>query len=237
VSRDFVRERAPAAAIRSPAHKLASAIAHFCRDATRATRPRIAPAFVAAVLSRPGLRGCLCPKPALRAMPARLLLLCLLFRASSLTAGRRVGVAGVLHRRGGRAAIGVRVGVVRAFRTSSLGCAKRLAETAAGSPKEPSAGAAVAARLSQDQKSRRLKPRLPGRRSRERLQLSESFHDRPVMPWPISTAANTSSTTAVTTALFPSSHFRQPPRIAAALSPIAKNTTTGASTVLAPITM
>jgi hypothetical protein len=47
-------------------------------------------------------------------MPARLLLLCLLFRSSWLTVeGRPVtsSAAGVLHRRGGRAAVAVRVGV------------------------------------------------------------------------------------------------------------------------------
>jgi hypothetical protein len=46
-------------------------------------------------------------------MPARLLLFCLLFRSSWLTveADRHVGAAGVLHRRRGRAAVAVRVGV------------------------------------------------------------------------------------------------------------------------------
>jgi hypothetical protein len=46
-------------------------------------------------------------------MPARLLLLCLLPRSSSVTVedGRHVGAAGVLHRRGGRAAATLRVGV------------------------------------------------------------------------------------------------------------------------------
>ena len=46
-------------------------------------------------------------------MPARLLLLCLLLRSSWLTVegGRQVGAAGVLHRRGGRAAVAVSVGV------------------------------------------------------------------------------------------------------------------------------
>jgi hypothetical protein len=46
-------------------------------------------------------------------MPARLLFLCLLFRSSWLTVDgdRHVGAAGVLHRRGGRAAVAVRVGV------------------------------------------------------------------------------------------------------------------------------
>ena len=58
-------------------------------------------------------RGSLCPKAAVRAMPARLLLLCLLFRSSWLTVegDRHVGAAGVLHRRGGRAAVAVSVGV------------------------------------------------------------------------------------------------------------------------------
>jgi hypothetical protein len=69
-------------------------------------------------------------------MPARLLLLCLLFRSSWLTVGgdRHVGAAGVLHRRGGRAAVAVSVAWLVAFRTSSLGRVKRLAETVAGSP-------------------------------------------------------------------------------------------------------
>jgi hypothetical protein len=46
-------------------------------------------------------------------MPARLLLLCLLLRSSWLTVegDRHVGAAGVLHRRGGWAAVAVRVGV------------------------------------------------------------------------------------------------------------------------------
>ncbi len=44
------------------------------------------------------------PHAAVRAVSARLLLLCLLFRSSWLTVegGRQVGAAGVLHRRGGR---------------------------------------------------------------------------------------------------------------------------------------
>jgi hypothetical protein len=46
-------------------------------------------------------------------MPASLLLLCLLFRSSWLTVegNRHVGAAGVLHRRGGRVAVAVSVGV------------------------------------------------------------------------------------------------------------------------------
>ena len=46
-------------------------------------------------------------------MPARLLLLCLLLRSSWLTVegGRQIGAAGVLHSRGGRAALAVSVGV------------------------------------------------------------------------------------------------------------------------------
>jgi hypothetical protein len=46
-------------------------------------------------------------------MPARLLLLCLLLRSSWLAAegDRQVGAATVLHRRGGRAAVAVSVGV------------------------------------------------------------------------------------------------------------------------------
>ena len=61
-----------------------------------------------------------CPKAAVRAMPARLLLLCLLFRSSWLTVegDRHVGAAGVLHRRGGRAAVAVRL---MAFQRTSVG--------------------------------------------------------------------------------------------------------------------
>jgi hypothetical protein len=71
------------------------------------------PAFVLARAPGPRRRGWLCPKAAVRAMPARLLLLCLLFRSSWLTVegDRHVGAAGVLHRRDGRAAVAVRVGV------------------------------------------------------------------------------------------------------------------------------
>jgi hypothetical protein len=53
-----------------------------------------------------------CPKSAVRAVPARLLLLCLLLRSSWLTVeGGRYVAAGVLHRRGGRAALAVSVSV------------------------------------------------------------------------------------------------------------------------------
>jgi hypothetical protein len=46
-------------------------------------------------------------------MPAKLLLLCLLLRSSWLTVevGRQIGAAGVLHRRGGRAAVAAVAGV------------------------------------------------------------------------------------------------------------------------------
>ena len=46
-------------------------------------------------------------------MPARLLLLCLLFRGSwpTVEGNRHVGAARVLHRQGGRAAVAVSVGV------------------------------------------------------------------------------------------------------------------------------
>jgi hypothetical protein len=59
------------------------------------------------------LRGSFCPEAAVRAVPARLPLLCLLLRSSWLTVegDRHVGAAGVLHRRGGRAVVAVRVGV------------------------------------------------------------------------------------------------------------------------------
>ena len=58
-------------------------------------------------------RGRCCPEAAVRAVPARLLLLCLLLRSSWLTVegDRRVGAAGVLHRRGGRVVVAVSVGV------------------------------------------------------------------------------------------------------------------------------
>ena len=58
-------------------------------------------------------RGSGCPKSAVRAVPSRLLLLCLLFRSSWLAAegGRQVGAARVLHRRGGGSALAVSVGV------------------------------------------------------------------------------------------------------------------------------
>jgi hypothetical protein len=53
------------------------------------------------------------PFAAVRAAAARLLLLCLLLRSSWLTveAGRQIGPAGVLHRRGGRAAVAAVAGV------------------------------------------------------------------------------------------------------------------------------
>ena len=59
-----------------------------------------------------GVRGRVCPKAAVRAVPASLLLLCLLLRSSWLTAdgGRQVSAARVPHRRGGRAAVAVSVG-------------------------------------------------------------------------------------------------------------------------------
>jgi hypothetical protein len=58
-------------------------------------------------------RDPVCPEAAVRAVPARLLLLCLLLRSSWLTVkgDRHVGAAGVLHRQGGRAAVAVSVGV------------------------------------------------------------------------------------------------------------------------------
>jgi hypothetical protein len=66
-------------------------------------------------------RGRSCPKAAVRAVPARLLLLCLLLRSSWLTVegGRQIGAAGVLHRRGGRAAVAVSVGMAVAFQSGS----------------------------------------------------------------------------------------------------------------------
>jgi len=55
----------------------------------------------------------LTPGAALRVAPGRLLLLCLLLRSSWLTVegGRQIGAAGVLHRRGGRAAVAASVSV------------------------------------------------------------------------------------------------------------------------------
>jgi hypothetical protein len=60
-----------------------------------------------------GARGPGCPKAAIPAVPARLLLLCLVLRSSWLTVegGRHVGAAGGLHRQGGWAAVAVSVGV------------------------------------------------------------------------------------------------------------------------------
>ena len=58
-------------------------------------------------------RGSSTPDAVARPVPARLLVLCLLLRGSWLTVevGGQIGVAGVLHRRGGRAALAVSVGV------------------------------------------------------------------------------------------------------------------------------
>jgi hypothetical protein len=66
--------------------------------------------------SSPRGRGLLItPVAAVRAVPARLLLSCLLFRSSWLTveSDRHSGAAGVLRRRDGRAAVAVGVGVAR----------------------------------------------------------------------------------------------------------------------------
>jgi hypothetical protein len=53
-----------------------------------------------------------CPNSAVRAVPPRLLLLCLLLRSSWLTVERgRHGAGGVVHRRGGGAALAVSVSV------------------------------------------------------------------------------------------------------------------------------
>ena len=63
-------------------------------------------------------RDSLCPEAALRAVPGRLLLLCLLRRTSWLTVDgdRNVDAAGVLHRRGGRAAVAGSVDVAGCVR-------------------------------------------------------------------------------------------------------------------------
>src|ERR1035438_9064798 len=63
----------------------------------------------AAEIAQDGQRGAscwFCPKVAVRAVPARLLLLCLLLRSCSLTVdgSRHSGAAGGLHRRGRRVA-------------------------------------------------------------------------------------------------------------------------------------
>ena len=65
-------------------------------------------------------RGCSTPDAAVRAVPPRLLLLCLLLRSSWLTleGGRQIGAAGLLHRRGGRAALAVSVSVAVGVQTS-----------------------------------------------------------------------------------------------------------------------
>ena len=87
------------------------------RRGNRAGPVRLAPCqtigIARAVRTGASARGCLCPKAAVRAMPARLLLLCVLFGSSWLAAegGRQVGAAGVLYRRGGRGAVAVSVGV------------------------------------------------------------------------------------------------------------------------------
>ena len=75
--------------------------------------PRALPSYRRRHLPPTAQRGCLCPEAAVRAVPARLLLLCLLLRSSRRTVGgdRQVGAARVLHRRGGRAAVAVSVGV------------------------------------------------------------------------------------------------------------------------------
>jgi hypothetical protein len=71
------------------------------------------------VVARRSGRGCFTPDAAVRAMPARVLLSCLLVRSSWLTVegDRHFGAAGVLHRRGGRAAVAVRVGVAHSVAT------------------------------------------------------------------------------------------------------------------------
>ena len=80
---------------------------------------------LAAGIAQNGRReaGCwFCPNAALRAVPARLLLLCLLFRSSWLTVEAAVVrcAATVLHRRGGRAAVAVRSAWLVAFQASSV---------------------------------------------------------------------------------------------------------------------
>ena len=68
----------------------------------------------------PGAHCRLTPDAAVRAMPARMLLLRLLFRGSWLTVvgDRHVGADGVLHHWGRRAAVAVRVGMALALRSA-----------------------------------------------------------------------------------------------------------------------
>jgi hypothetical protein len=81
-------------------------------DASRSHREVVTAPHQLGPGRRRGSGGRLCPDAAVRAMPARLLL-CLLLRSSWLTleGGREVSAAGVLLRRGGRAAVAVSVGV------------------------------------------------------------------------------------------------------------------------------
>jgi hypothetical protein len=97
--------------------------------------------------------GCwICPEAAVRAVPGRLLLLCLLLRSSWLTAegGREIGAAGVLHRRGGRAAVAVSVGVAggvpeHSSRAARSDCPRLLAGTRSG--RLPTVGRMAQSRL------------------------------------------------------------------------------------------
>jgi hypothetical protein len=93
---------------------------YLCNAAFRAAHsPAPHPAICVVPDARPSaavavtVRGQFCPEAAVRAVPARLLLSCLLLRSSWLTVegDRHFGAAGVLRRRGGRAAVAVRVGV------------------------------------------------------------------------------------------------------------------------------
>ena len=102
----------------SPAARNAAERAANARRPIRAQqgsrrRDRDAPREGRAGVERPGGRRRITPGAAVRVVPGRLLLLCLLLRSSSLTVegGRQIGAAGVLHRRGGRAAMAVSVGV------------------------------------------------------------------------------------------------------------------------------
>jgi hypothetical protein len=76
-------------------------------------------------------RDCVCPDAAVRATSARLLLLCLLLGSSWLTveASGQVGIARVLHRRGGWAAVAVSVAWLVAFQSASLTIPDLLIET------------------------------------------------------------------------------------------------------------
>jgi len=94
-------------------------------EAERASGPGVAaPHHIAQPFEGPQRRDCLCPKAAVRAMPARLLPLCLLFRSLRLTVeggrGRRRHSAASPGRAGSRGRVGGR-GWWRSFPTVCRG--------------------------------------------------------------------------------------------------------------------